>query len=320
MTRIVFISVLCAIFIHNIRSQAISYPIDASHSVISFSVGFAGGITSIDGRFDQFEGVLGYKDVNDLSSFYCEVTIEVSSINTGDTQRDKDLLGEGFFNVESNPTITFNSSKVIQNPNGLNLVGTLSMLGKVKEIKLPIQFKHPDQVIWVFGEPRIAAEANYLIDRLEYEIPKRGWDNIIPSLGSMTLSKDVDIKLVIQAAGPGLSQLLRETINDDNVEKAVMLYNELESSSEVGTYEFGERTLLSVIMALNRGDKLNEALDFGKFSVSRFPDSFMTWYGLALSHEALKNETEAIKCYEKSIELNSEFGRARKALEKLKKN
>jgi len=319
MVRFLFSVCLCIGFVTQLTAQAIDYSIDTSHSVVSFSVGFAGGITSIDGRFDNFEGNIGYADKNAPSTFFINTVISVKSINTGDKQRDEDLLGSGFFNAEAFPEITFNSKKITKTEEGYLALGAFSMMGKTSDIEILFTLKHEPAVVWVFGEPRIAVEGTYTIDRTAYGIPKRGWNNIIPSLGSMTLSKDVKIRLVIQGVGPGLSTVIREKISTEGVPAAISLYNTLEEKeANEGTYTFGDRTLLGVIMQLVKDDKGAEALAIGEFMSLKYANSFMAWYGLALAHQAVGNIEKAVQFYEKTLELNPKFSRAKAALEKLK--
>ena len=300
--------------------QSISYPIDASHSVISFSVGFAGGITTIDGRFNEFTGTIGYADPNDKSSLFATVTIQVKSINTGDASRDKDLQGAGFFNVEEFPEISFKSKGVKKVDEDFVLLGTFNMMGKTKELEIPFAFQHETAEVWVFGEPRIAAKSNLSIDRTEFGIPKRGWDNIIPALGAMTLSKEVEIKLMIQGVGASLNALVLEKIEKEDVAAAINLYNQLEKEhADKGTYTFGDRGLVGIILQLIRAKKTEEAIQIGAFAKAKYPDSFYAYYGLATAYQSAGNKEKAIQNFEKTLELNPEFGRAKAALEELKK-
>ena len=318
MTRLILCCILSGWFFQG-YSQSVNYPIDASHSVISFSVGFAGGITSIDGRFDRFEGKLGYVDPNDPTTFFAKVVIDVNSINTGDDQRDEDLKRAGFFNVEAFPKITFESTKTTKLSDGFSITGTFSMLGKETSMEIPFRFNHDPAIVWVFGEPRIAVQGVCRIDRLEYNIPKRGWDNLVPSLGSMTLSRNVVIKLLVHGVGPSLSALLQEKIAESGVDAAIELYEQLEKKEGgKGTYTFGDRSLVGVIMELAQHGKNGEAVQVGEFATSRYQDSFRSWYGLAIAQQAVGNKEAAVRCFEKTLELNPDFSRAAAALKKLK--
>ncbi|MBT8218832.1 MAG: YceI family protein [Bacteroidia bacterium] len=307
------------IFIPFTHAQDVELPIDGSHSVVSFSVGFAGGISSIDGRFNDFNGVIGYKDKSDRSSLYCNVTIDATSLNTGNTGRDKDLNGAGWFNTEEFSTITFESKKTMKTEAGFAIIGDFTMMGMTEEITIPFAYQHEQDVVFVFGEPRIAALGTFQLDRTKYGIPKRGFGNIVPSLGTMALLKEVDIKLMIMGRGPSIGGLVTQKIKSDGSASAIAMYEEMENEhAGKDTYIFGEQTISGLVTNLVRGQMMDEALDMARYGLKRYPDSAMSHYMLGAVHDRSGNKEAAMKGYEKAIQLNPEFGRAKQALEKLK--
>lgn len=308
-----------ALYIPILDAQKVELPIDGSHSVVSFSVGFAGGISSIDGRFNDFEGTIGYADESDRSSLYCDVTIDATSLNTGNTNRDKDLNGAGWFNTEEFPEITFKSKKTMKTEDGYAIVGDFTMMGMTEEITIPFQYQHEQDVVFVFGEPRIAALGTFELDRTKYGIPKRGFGNIVPSLGTMALLKEVDIKLLVMGRGPSIGGLVAEKIKSDGCEAAIAMYEEMEKEhAGKNTYNFGEQTVAGIPSTLIRNKQMDEALTMAKYAVKRYPVSAMTNYMLAAVQDRSGNKDAAMKGYEKALMLNPEFGRAKQALEKLK--
>jgi polyisoprenoid-binding protein YceI len=302
----------------SIFSQNYELPIDGSHSVVSFSVGFAGGISSIDGRFNDFEGVIGYSDRSDRSSLYCNVKIDAKSINTGNTNRDADLNGAGWFNTEEFPEITFESTRTIATEDGYIIIGDFTMMGMTEEISIPFKYTHDQDVVFVFGEPRIAALGTFQIDRTKYGIPKRGFGNIVPSLGTMALLKEVDVKLMVMGRGPSMAGLITDRIEVEGSDAGIMLYEEMEKEHEgKDTYVFGERTLGGIANSLFRNEKLDDALEFAQYGVKRYPDSAASHYVLAAAYEKTGNTKKATEGYKKSLDINPEFKRAQMALEKL---
>jgi len=70
-----------------------------------------------------------------------ELTIQATSIDTANENRDKDLRSADFFDVVKYPTITFKSTRIT--PKGkdtYDVTGTLTMRGVSKEITLPVSF------------------------------------------------------------------------------------------------------------------------------------------------------------------------------------
>jgi polyisoprenoid-binding protein YceI len=66
-------------------------------------------------------------------------TIKAAIIDTGIDDRDKDLQGPTFFDVENHPDITFQSKRIEKGNGGYVAIGDFSMRGVTKEIELPFQ-------------------------------------------------------------------------------------------------------------------------------------------------------------------------------------
>ena len=111
--------------------------VDASHSSVDFSIRHLVGRTK--GRFGDFSGTIGYDAAKpDSSSF--SGTIQVKSIDTGNERRDAHLQNADFFEAETYPTITFESTQVTSTgENTLSAKGKLTMHGTTKEVTLPIE-------------------------------------------------------------------------------------------------------------------------------------------------------------------------------------
>ena len=68
-----------------------------------------------------------------------ELTIQATSIDTANANRDKDLRGADFFDVEKYPTITFKSTGMkARGKDTYDVTGLLTMRGVSKEITLPV--------------------------------------------------------------------------------------------------------------------------------------------------------------------------------------
>ena len=304
--------------IHISYAQKYELPIDAAHSVVSFSVGFAGGISSIDGRFDDFEGTIAYQDDKDKASLSCQVSIDVKSLNTGNEKRDEDLMAANWFDLENHPTITFKSTSTQFTKRGFLLHGKLNMMGIVEKISIPFEYQHDQNVVFVFGEPRIAAKGTYTIDRTKYSIPKRGFDSVVPSLKSLALSESVEIKLVIMGRGKSISTLLSDEIMNSSVSKGIELYESLEAKYEgTDSYDFGDRSISGSVSNLIEADRIKDALSLNDYSLGRYPNSVFCLFMQANIYEAQNNFKEAIKFYKKVLALNPKAKRAQMAIDRL---
>jgi polyisoprenoid-binding protein YceI len=115
-----------------------TFVIDKAHSEVSFQIRHM--MTKVRGRFDDFEGrILADRAKPEASSV--ELTIQATSIDTGNEARDKDLRGADFFDVEKHPTITFKSARIkARGKDAYDVTGTLTMRGVSKEVTLPVSF------------------------------------------------------------------------------------------------------------------------------------------------------------------------------------
>jgi polyisoprenoid-binding protein YceI len=114
--------------------SAQTYNVDPSHTTIQFKVRNM-GFMSVTGAFDKFKGTVDI-DETDITKSKADVTIDISSINTGINMRDKDLRSPNFFDAEKFPTMTFVSTKVEGGADNLKVTGNLTMKGVTKEVTL----------------------------------------------------------------------------------------------------------------------------------------------------------------------------------------
>src|SRR5437588_2151811 len=87
-----------------------TWQIDPMHTQIEFSTKHFGMMT-VRGHF-QDVATSGHIDPTDPTGSSVEVTINVASLTTNNAQRDNDLRGSYFLELEKYPTITFRSTRI----------------------------------------------------------------------------------------------------------------------------------------------------------------------------------------------------------------
>jgi polyisoprenoid-binding protein YceI len=147
-------------------AQTQSWTIDPGHSAAVFSVRHM-VITNVKGQFDGPVGNASF-DPKDLSTLRIEATIDARTVNTRNTDRDKDLRSDLFFDVAKYPRITFKSRSVTVEGSGkLRVLGDLTIRGVTKPVTLAVDGPTAEiKDIW--GGRRIGATATTTIDRRDF--------------------------------------------------------------------------------------------------------------------------------------------------------
>ena len=118
-------------------SVAGDYNIDVSHSEVLFRVKHL-GISKVTGGFTMFEGSFQF-DPADFSKTKAMLTIDPSSVDTGNEKRDEHLRSGDFFDVAKFPEMTFVSTKVTDiTDDSFHLHGDLTMHGVTKPVVLEV--------------------------------------------------------------------------------------------------------------------------------------------------------------------------------------
>jgi polyisoprenoid-binding protein YceI len=115
-----------------------SWQLDPMHTQVEFAVKHFGMMT-VRGRFNDVT-VNGTVDPEHLEATSLDVTIDVASLNTHNPQRDNDLRGSMFLELEKFPTITFHSTRAEQSgPDRYALTGDLTIKDVTRPTTLNLQ-------------------------------------------------------------------------------------------------------------------------------------------------------------------------------------
>src|ERR1022692_4679967 len=109
-----------------------TWNIDPAHTVAEFKVKHM-MISNVKGHFPKVTGVLTL-DETDPTKSSVEASIDVSSVETRDAQRDGHLKSADFFDVEKFPTMTFKSTSVKRTSGDeLAVTGDLTIHGVTRQ-------------------------------------------------------------------------------------------------------------------------------------------------------------------------------------------
>ena len=165
-----------------------TWAIDPVHSEVSFVVRHM-MVSKVRGRFDTFEGTIITAE-NPLESSVT-ASVDLSSVNTGQEQRDAHIRSADFFEVEKHPMMTFASTGVRAEGDHFLLDGDLSIKGVTQPVtfKLEVNGFGPD----AFGGTRAGFSAATEINRKDFGV---NFDGPIPGVpGGVAVSDKVTVTL-----------------------------------------------------------------------------------------------------------------------------
>ncbi|HEX7276017.1 MAG TPA: YceI family protein, partial [Acidimicrobiales bacterium] len=114
-----------------------TWTIDPSHSAIEFSVRHL-MIAKVKGAFKSFSGSVTVPE--DPYQASVQVSIDPTSIDTGDAGRDNHLRSADFFEVEKYPVAEYVSSSVRPQGEGYVVDGQLTLHGVTRPVTLDLEF------------------------------------------------------------------------------------------------------------------------------------------------------------------------------------
>ena len=172
-----------------------TYVLDANHSGIHFQIRHL-GLSNVRGTFKAFDASLVVGDR--LAEVAVTATIDLSSVDTNQPDRDAHLLGTDFFSAEAHPQMTFASSAVrAVDAEEYELDGTLTINGIAKPVTLEVEF-NGSEIFPADGTRHVGFTATTEIKRNDYGIDF----NMPLGTGKLALGEKVKVELDLQFVAP----------------------------------------------------------------------------------------------------------------------
>jgi len=133
------------------------------------SINFTGKQTgeAFSGVFNHFKTDISY-DPDDPSSARVKAVVNLTSVSTGDAQRDTALPTKDWFFVSSFPQATFDATGFQPiGDNRFTVEGELSLRGLIKNIVLPFDLKVKDN--------RAEMNATFTVNRADFGVGSGPW-------------------------------------------------------------------------------------------------------------------------------------------------
>jgi polyisoprenoid-binding protein YceI len=150
-------------------------------------------ISTVEGQFNKFAGSITIDPK--LEKSRAELSIDVTSIDTANKDRDDHLRSADFFDTAKSPKMSFIVKKVVGTSDDLKLIGNLTIKGTTKEITLDT--KYLGDVNDAYGNQKIAFTATTKINRKDFGLT---WSSAVEA--GPVVGDEVTLKIKIQAGRP----------------------------------------------------------------------------------------------------------------------
>lgn len=167
-----------------------TWAIDPTHTEVQFKVKHL-VISTVTGFFKKFSGAIE-SDNEDFDGASVNFSLDIDSIDTNQTDRDKHLKSPDFFAAEEYPTMDFEGELKKVSGNDYKMMGKLSVRGTSKKVEMNVEYggtmKDP------FGNTKSGFEINGKINRKDFGL---NW-NAVTEAGGVMVSDEVKIHINAQ--------------------------------------------------------------------------------------------------------------------------
>ncbi|MER2028370.1 MAG: YceI family protein [Solibacillus sp.] len=167
------------------------WQIDQAHSTIGFEVKHM-MVSKVKGQFTNYSADVEVDNLEDLTSAQIEITIDTTSINTSNEDRDNHLKSAEFFDIEQFPDIKFKSTSITKDGDDYKVSGDLTIKDVTKPAVFDVEYGGKGTNPW--GVEVYGFEAATKIDREEFGLT---WNAALET-GGVLVGKDIKIKVELE--------------------------------------------------------------------------------------------------------------------------
>lgn len=167
-----------------------TWNVDPSHSSVAFVARHL-MVSKVRGAFAGFSGTLTIAD--DPLASKVEATVDASTVDTGDANRDGHLASPDFFDVAQYPTWNLVSTSIVPAGDDYRLTADLTVKGVTRSVVFDLEFEGVAVDPW--GNTKAGFTASTEISRKDFGLE---W-NVALEAGGVLVGDKVKIQLDIQA-------------------------------------------------------------------------------------------------------------------------
>jgi len=168
------------------------WALDPTHSEVHFKVKHL-VISTVTGSFKAFDGSFETEN-DDFSNAQIDFSLDVSSIDTNQGQRDTHLKSPEFFDAEKYPKMTFSSTSFTKDGDDYDLQGHLTIKDLTKPVKLNVEFG--GTATDFYGNEKSGFEITGKISRKEFGLT---WDAVTEA-GAIVVGDEIKLNINVQFA------------------------------------------------------------------------------------------------------------------------
>lgn len=170
-----------------------AWTLDEAHTTVSFTARHM-GLSKVRGQFTRFSGEVE-GDPNHITSASGRFEIEMSSVETGNADRDAHLRAGDFFDVEKFPTMTFVGRSITPaGDRSYTITGDLTIKDVTREVAL--RYEHGGEDVDPYGNRKIGGTLTGTIKRSEWGLT---W-NVPLDSGGLLISDNIKLEIDLQIA------------------------------------------------------------------------------------------------------------------------
>ena len=168
-----------------------AWQIDSAHSEIQFSARHM-MISKVRGTFETFTGTVELDEKNPEAAVV-DVTVDLTSINTREDQRDAHLRSADFFDVDNHPQAHFRSTKVERTGDKrAKLTGDLTIRGVTKPVTLDVVYEGMAKSPW--GTMSAGFSASGKLNRKDWGL---NWNQALET-GGVLVGEEIQLNIEVE--------------------------------------------------------------------------------------------------------------------------
>lgn len=180
-----FIPIFCGLVICGQSPSAAEWSAVSSASSVSFEAIQQG--SPFEGQFGSFTAEIDF-DAGDPAGGSIVGVVEMASVRTGDSERDRTLLDREWFDPDNHPQSRFESDSIVATETGFRANGQLTLKGATNPVSMDFTFEDT-------GSGTAAHFSGvFELERLQFGVGEGFWSDTSWTSNEVTVTVKLDLE------------------------------------------------------------------------------------------------------------------------------